>query len=154
MSQQPEATEQVIKMDDLLDEVCWHLLAGSRLGRIGFVSAGEPWVLPFNFGMRDKALVFRTTEGSMLHALGDGAPAAVEIDNVDQAAQTGWSVIVRGRVWEITDPKEIATFAEGSVQPWAPGANDRWMWVLPHAISGRSISRRVQNWKPPYMSRS
>jgi len=143
--------ERVVGMDALVDDVCWHLLAGSRLGRIGFVVDGEPWVLPFNFGMRERALVLRTSEGSMLHSLGNGSPVAVEVDNVDQAAQTGWSVIARGRVWEITDPADIASFADGAVQPWAPGPKDRWMSVLPHAISGRAISRRLPNWRLPYM---
>jgi nitroimidazol reductase NimA-like FMN-containing flavoprotein (pyridoxamine 5'-phosphate oxidase superfamily) len=147
-----DEVERVVAMDALVEEVCWHLLAGSRLGRIGFVSDGEPWVLPINYVMRDRALVFRTTDGSMLHGLGDGASVAVEIDNVDQPARTGWSVIARGRVWEVTDPAEIATFADGAVEPWAPGVKDRWMWVLPHAISGRAISRRLPNWRAPYMS--
>ena len=150
MDQQMQDAERVVSTDDLTDEVCWHLVAGSRLARAGFVFDGEPWILPFNFAMRDRALVFRTAAGSMLHSLGNGAAVAVEVDNVDQAAQTGWSVVVRGRVWEITDPKEVATFADGAVQPWAPGPKERWMWVLPHAISGRAISRRLRNWRPPY----
>jgi nitroimidazol reductase NimA-like FMN-containing flavoprotein (pyridoxamine 5'-phosphate oxidase superfamily) len=137
--------DRVVVIDDLVEEVCWHLLAGSRVGRIAFTIDGEPWVLPVNYAMRDKAVVFRTTAGSMLHGLGSGASVAVEIDHVDSAAQTGWSVLARGHAWEVTDEKEIASFAEGAVHPWAPGVKDCWMWVLPHAISGRAVSRRRLN---------
>src|SRR5687767_3865885 len=106
----PPSTERVVGMDDLVEEVCWHLLAGSRMGRIGFVLDDEPWVLPFNYGMRGRAIVFRTSEGSMLHSLGGGAPVVVEIDNIDHAAQTGWSVIARGHLWEITDEPDVGSF--------------------------------------------
>ena len=146
-----EDQERVVQMDDLVEEVCWHLLAGSRLGRMGFVLDGDPWVLPFNYTMHERSLVFRTTTGSMLHTLGDGAPVAVEIDNVDGAARTGWSVIARGHAWELSDPQQIASFAEGAVDPWAPGPKERWMYVVPHAISGRAISRRRPEWKLPYL---
>jgi nitroimidazol reductase NimA-like FMN-containing flavoprotein (pyridoxamine 5'-phosphate oxidase superfamily) len=150
MSQQVQDVERVVGMDDLVEEVCWHLLSGSRLGRIAFILGDEPWVLPINFGMRDRALVFRTAAGSMLHSLADGAPVAMEVDNVDQAAQTGWSVIARGTLHEITDSQQTATFSDGTVQPWAPGTKDRWMCVVPHAISGRAISRRLPSWRLPY----
>jgi nitroimidazol reductase NimA-like FMN-containing flavoprotein (pyridoxamine 5'-phosphate oxidase superfamily) len=147
---QVDEEDPVVLMDDLVDEVCWHLLAGSRVGRLAFTVDGDPWVLPFNYSTRDKAIVFRTAEGSMFHALGDGAAVAVEIDHVDGAAQTGWSVLARGHAWELTDEALIASVADG-VHPWAPGVKDRWMWILPHAISGRAISRKRATTLPASM---
>jgi nitroimidazol reductase NimA-like FMN-containing flavoprotein (pyridoxamine 5'-phosphate oxidase superfamily) len=152
MSTESRREERLVVIDDLVEDVCWHLLASSPVGRLGFVRDEEPWVLPFNYNMRERTVVFRTADHSMLHSLGDGAAAAVEVDNFDAATETGWSVIVRGNVWEITDAAVIATFAEGAVQPWAPGAKDRWMSVVPRAISGRAISRHPPLWRVPYMS--
>jgi nitroimidazol reductase NimA-like FMN-containing flavoprotein (pyridoxamine 5'-phosphate oxidase superfamily) len=152
MERQIQEVARVVTIDDLVEEVCWHLLAGSRVGRIGFVADEQPWILPVNFVMRGRAVVFRTSEGSMLHGLGDGATVAVEVDHVDHAARTGWSVLARGRAWEVNDPEQIATFADGAVEPWAPGVRDRWLWVVPHSISGRAISRHRLDARPPYVS--
>ena len=146
--------EQIVVMDDLVEEVCWQLLAGSRFGRIAFVVDGAPLVLPFNFRVHGETLVFRCAASSMLHGLGRGSPVAVEIDHVDVAAETGWSVMLRGEAWEITDRSDAVDKLGDSVHAWAPGDRDRWLSVTRGAVSGRSISRRSTDWRPPFRTSS
>ena len=134
--------------------MCWQLLAGSRFGRIAFVVDGKPWILPFNYRVVDQTIVFRTAAASMLHALGGGSPVAVEIDHVDVAAETGWSVLLRGEVWEVTDDTDLRDRLQESVRPWAPGDRDRWLQVTANTTSGRAISRHDRDWIPPYRTAS
>lgn len=151
MDQQVLQDDQLVVMDDLVEKVCWDLVAGGEFARIGFVIDGKPWILPVNYRLMGQTVVFRTTEGSMLDALGNGAAVVVELDHVDQAALTGWSVLVRGTAQAISS--DVLPVVDGSVHPWAPGDKDRWLWVLAEAISGRAISRHVPapKLRLPYM---
>ena len=75
---------------------CLRLLGRGRIGRVGFVSDGQPHVLPVNYIASDAGeVVFRTTDDSLLTAVA-GGPAAFEIDGYDERARAGWSVCVHG----------------------------------------------------------
>ncbi len=138
-----EAAEHqyVVNYDDLEESVCWRLVTRVAVGRVGFVYDGEPMVLPVNCAVVDGNIAFRTAGDSMLHNLGDGARVAFEADHVDPVAESGWSVLVRGNLWELNDTEIRAKLAEGNTHPWAPGVIDRWMIIVPSVISGRSITR-------------
>jgi nitroimidazol reductase NimA-like FMN-containing flavoprotein (pyridoxamine 5'-phosphate oxidase superfamily) len=132
----------VVWIDDLDDGVCWRLIGSCRVGRIGFTSRGEPVVLPVNYVVDDGTIVFRTAQTSMLEALGGGAAIAFELDGSDTFAETGWSVLVRGRAAEVTDERLRAELDGLPLHPWAPGARDRWIRIRPTAVTGRAISRK------------
>lgn len=85
-------------------------------------------------------VVFRTDIGSKLSAGLREAPVAFEIDGVDRRAHTGWSVVVRGRAEEVTDPAELKRLRELPLVPWAPGPKDHFLRVRPSQVSGREIS--------------
>jgi hypothetical protein len=61
---------------------------------------------------------------------------------VDALVETGWSVLVKGRAAEVTDPFELADVTRLPLRPWAPGAKDHWIRIEPREVTGRSISRR------------
>ena len=50
-------------------------------------------------------LFFGTDPGSKLTAALHGAPVAFEVDGTDEQQQVGWSVVVRGHIEEVTEPK-------------------------------------------------
>jgi len=126
-----------------LDEVtCWHLLSRAAFGRVGFVHGDEVMVLPVNSAVKDDRVLFRTASETLLAAAGNGSVVAFESDHTDQVAESGWSVLVRGRLWDITDAPETATFHELTVRPWAPGLRNRWMSIEPTAVTGRRIQRQ------------
>lgn len=130
-----------VNYDDLEVGVCWRLVTRAGFGRIGFVYDGEPMVLPVNCAVIDDKVVFRTEGHSMLHDLGPGTKVAFEADHVDHVAETGWSVLVRGALWDVDDPAFAARLEALPTHPWAPGVKDRWMVVVPTHVSGRSITR-------------
>jgi nitroimidazol reductase NimA-like FMN-containing flavoprotein (pyridoxamine 5'-phosphate oxidase superfamily) len=133
---------EVVWMDDLLPEVCWMLLTRVPIGRVGFIFEGAPKVLPVNHAVDERTVVFRTGMSTILHTLGEGSPVAFEVDGADSTAETGWSVVVEGRVVELHDPDERARLVDLGLHPWAAGERDHWMRIVPTTVTGRAISRR------------
>lgn len=133
--------QHVVNYDDLEESVCWRLVARVAIGRVGFIYDGEPMVLPVNSALVDGKIAFRTAGDSMLHELGDGVRVAFEADHVDPVSESGWSVLVRGNLWEVTDDALLDRLKTSSAHPWAPGPKDRWMVIVPSSVSGRSITR-------------
>ena len=97
--------------------MCWRLVNRVVVGRVGFVYDDEPMVLPVNCVVVDGNIAFRTAGDSMLHNLGEGARVAFEADHVDPVAESGWSVLVRGNLWELNDEALASTVGRGQVAP-------------------------------------
>ncbi len=144
--------EFAIEMDVLDPRACWRLMIGVGFGRVVFTRDAMLYALPVNCGIAEDTIVFRTARDSMLHGLGDGASVAFEMDHTDRIAEGGWSVLVRGRAYEITDAYEQERLADLGVRSWAPGSKNRWIRIVPSEISGRRIRRhRVTKEPLPYM---
>jgi nitroimidazol reductase NimA-like FMN-containing flavoprotein (pyridoxamine 5'-phosphate oxidase superfamily) len=125
---------------ELSKSECFGLLAHEHLGRVAFVDHLGSIVVPVNFVLDRHMVVFRTDEGTKLDAACRGSRVAFEIDGADEAARTGWSVLVRGDAIEVTDPAELARLRKLPLDPWAPGAKAHYVRVLPAALTGRWIS--------------
>lgn len=120
---------------------CRRLLASQRVGRLAIVVDGHPEIFPLNFTMDGDAVVFRTEKGAKLSALREHLDAAFEVDEVDQASRTGWSVLVVGEVEHVTAAPELKRLRALPVEPWALGEKDHWVRLKPQRISGRRIHR-------------
>jgi hypothetical protein len=118
---------------------CFELLAGQRLGRLGFVDVLGPIVLPVNFVVDGHMVVIRTDEGTKLTVAGHGERVAFEVDQIDVATGMGWSVLVRGEAIEVTDELELARLGTLPLHPWAPGPKNHYLRILPAAVTGRRI---------------
>src|ERR1044071_6519830 len=89
---------------ELLTEAqCAELLASETVGRVGVTIHGLPVILPVNYAVFDGDIVFRTSEGTKLHAATERAIVAFEVDAHDAAAGLGWSVLVIGRSARVAD---------------------------------------------------
>ena len=128
------------QIQELTRAECFELLAGGQFGRVAVVDDRGPVVLPVNYVLDRHTIVFRTEPGTKLHAAGQGVRACFEADGTDEAARTGWSVIVRGEITEVTDPDELARLRELPLRPWAPGARDHYARILPAVLTGRRIT--------------
>jgi len=68
-------------LHDLSRRDCLELLQyHSFVGRLGFVLDGRPMVLPVNYLADADAVVFCTSEGTALGAVGDGHQVVFEVD--------------------------------------------------------------------------
>jgi uncharacterized protein len=127
------------RWQELTKSECFELLSGERLGRVAVVDGQGPVIFPVNFVLDRHMVVFRTDEGTKLGAAARGGRVAFEVDGADQAAHTGWSVVVRGEAAEVTDPAELARLRKRRLSPWAPGAKSRYVRILPAKLTGRRI---------------
>jgi uncharacterized protein len=95
-------------MEELHEDECRKLLATRHLGRLAIPDFGGPMIFAVNYVFDRDLVVFRTDPGSKLDAATEREQVAFEVDAVDEAARTGWSVVVRGTLAEITDPADLA----------------------------------------------
>jgi uncharacterized protein len=127
---------------EMLDyDECLRLLAAGRLGRIGIVDHGQPVILTVNYALDGEAPVFRTGPGLKLR-MGAGSPACFQLDSWDLDTNSGWSVLVTGRLEEVTGYDEgtlVSRVRELKVTPWAPGDRSHWMRLVPSRVSGRRV---------------
>jgi nitroimidazol reductase NimA-like FMN-containing flavoprotein (pyridoxamine 5'-phosphate oxidase superfamily) len=120
---------------------CWRLLASQRFGRVGFVADGEPLILPVNYAVDRRSIVFRTAGGTKLDAVTSWPSVAFEIDGVDDE-RGPWSVLVTGRGERLRDPQAVAAAEALGVRPWAPGGKLHWISIAARRVSGRRLPVR------------
>jgi len=118
---------------------CFDLLEPGGIGRVGFAAAEGVMVLPVNFAVTGKAIIFRTAPDTLL-ALHSNAHLSFEVDHFDEVLREGWSVLVQGHAHQVTDECEVKHLeVAAGLQPWAPGARDVYVRIAPTQISGRRI---------------
>ena len=126
---------------ELIDrDECVRLLAADEIGRLAFNVGHAPTILPVNYRMDGDAVVFRSDAGTKLDT-GPRAPVSFEIDDFDREHRTGWSVVVSGRLEEVT-PYDAATYDRVHalpVEPWAGGEKSHWLRIVPSTITGRRV---------------
>ena len=124
---------------------CRRLLAGCEVGRLGVVDGGQPVIFPVNYALAGDTVVFRTAEGTKLsHA--NGAPACFEVDDIDPATHSGWSVLAVGRLEELGpyDEPEAASLRALPLSPWASGERSHWMRLVTTRVSGRRVGGTIR----------
>ncbi len=119
---------------------CLTLIAEHSVGRLGVVNGSQPLVFPINYALVDDEIVFRTDDGTKLTEATRGQ-VCFQLDEFDDAAHTGWSVLIQGRAEEISpyDSPAVQVLKELEVQPWAGGTKSHWFRIRPTAITGRRI---------------
>lgn len=133
----------MVELQDLDRSECVRLLAAHRFGRLAVNVPGQPpMIRPINylFDEHSQAIVFRTGEGSKRQRLLASRHAALEIDDIDLAGRTGWSVVMRGLAEEVTDPFELRRLERAPLDPWAPGPKPHWIRIRALTLTGRRIA--------------
>jgi nitroimidazol reductase NimA-like FMN-containing flavoprotein (pyridoxamine 5'-phosphate oxidase superfamily) len=128
---------------EVLDpDTCLALLAGEEVGRLVIVVGREPEVFPVNYALDGEAVVFRTAPGTKLEYAERG-PVAFEVDGLDRQSRTGWSVVVAGRLEEVTlfDAATLKRVSALALYPWVPTQKDHWLRLVPKRMTGRRIRR-------------
>jgi nitroimidazol reductase NimA-like FMN-containing flavoprotein (pyridoxamine 5'-phosphate oxidase superfamily) len=122
----------------LSQQECLTLLAASDVGRVAFSYHALPAIVPVTFAVNDDEIVIRTSPGSRLAMAGEGSVVSFEVDEVEPALRSGWSVVVTGLAHEITDPQEQREWSR-RIQPWAPGPRDFFLRIPMTIVTGRRI---------------
>ena len=123
----------------LSPDECFELLEPGGVGRVGFAAADGITMLPVNFAVTRKTIVFRTAPDTLLAVYADGR-VSFEADHLDEALHVGWSVLVHGHAHKVTDEREVKQLEDRTrLQPWAAGPRDVYVRITPSRISGRRI---------------
>ena len=118
---------------------CYGLLEAGGIGRVGFASADGIMMLPVNFAVTGKAVIFRTAPDTLLALYAKGQ-VSFEVDHLDQKLSVGWSVLVHGHAHRVADERDVKRLEDRThLQPWASGARDVYVRIAPTRISGRCI---------------
>jgi nitroimidazol reductase NimA-like FMN-containing flavoprotein (pyridoxamine 5'-phosphate oxidase superfamily) len=143
MTNQSRTPERTI--EDLAEDESLRLIASGGIGRIAFQSRFGPVVLPVNYRLHEGAIVFRTARHSPLDEdLQTGIAnahyvVAFEIDDIDHAARTGWSVLIQGPAHRVESEAERASAVRSGVEPWPAGDRELFVQIIPSRVTGRRI---------------
>jgi hypothetical protein len=116
------------------------LAASSPVGRVVYVLDDRLCVTPVNFLLEHRDAVMRTADDTeLLTAARRGVPAALHVDNVVDWSRSGWSVLIRGHLVEVTDPEVVERLVRGGPRPWSGGKRDHVLCLSGGQVTGRRI---------------
>lgn len=131
--------ERGAKVVELDREESLELLGAKRVGRLGFLSEDGPQILPMNFVLVDDAIVLRTVAyGRAAHDALDQR-VALQVDEVDDFLQAGWSVLVVGPAQLLSDEQLERLSLGPAPEPWAEGPRSLFLRVACDRVSGRRL---------------
>ncbi len=124
----PDATE-VLGLSD-----CWRLLRGAPVGRLALTRGDQPEIFPVNFVVDHASIVFRTQEGTKL-TFSLGRRVAFEADGYDAESGEAWSVVVKGKAWEVSQLHEVLDALELPLFPWHATPKGHVIRIEPDEVS-------------------
>jgi nitroimidazol reductase NimA-like FMN-containing flavoprotein (pyridoxamine 5'-phosphate oxidase superfamily) len=135
--------------EELDPETCMGLLREQTIGRLAIGRPdAPPHLVPVNYAVLHRSIVFRTTPGTKLDLLVT-EPVSFEVDAWDPEGRTGWSVVVQGLAYEASDREmEHEPLSLDSV---AEQQHSRWVRLVPDSITGRRVVRAPASWQPPIL---
>jgi hypothetical protein len=99
-------------------------------------------ILPVNYALAGKAIIFRTAPDTLLAACAEGQ-ISFQVDGLDETRREGWSVLIQGHAHKVTDERGVKQLENGMhLEPWAGGARDVYVRIAPTHITGRRIQHR------------
>lgn len=120
---------------------CLELLRGSDLGRVVVAMGALPAALPVTYAMLGEDVVFMTGTGTKLQQAVKKAVVAFEVDEIDSAARSGWSVLVTGWSSLVTHPDEITAIRQLGLETWLPVVRGHFVKIRSEMVSGRRLAR-------------
>jgi nucleotide-binding universal stress UspA family protein len=129
------------ELEEIGEEECLALLAGGAVGRLVVVTTeGQPLAFPVNYVLDGRTVAVRTDPGTKLDAAALGR-VAFQLDDIDEDAREGWSVLVQGVGRDVTEGIDTwsTRVRDSGVAPWAAGDKSHWIAIAASSITGRRI---------------
>lgn len=118
------------------------LLETQQVGRLVYTRRALPAVIPVNYAVRGGAVLIWTGSTSSVGRAVRGAVVAFQVDSLDPARRSGWSVTVTGAAHLVTDEAELMLARIDGPAPWAPGVKEHLIRIPLTTITGRWIGAR------------
>ncbi|SEG94325.1 Pyridoxamine 5'-phosphate oxidase [Thermomonospora echinospora] len=132
------------KLEELDRQECLELISPGGVGRVAFDDGEGPALMPVNYVVDGESVVFQTSVHGRLSRSLASLPAGAEtriafgVDWIDDAAQKGWSVMLRGGAHRMSEEENAAA---PRVESWAGGEREAHFRLTPTSISGRRVHR-------------
>lgn len=117
---------------------CLEALQSQRLGRVAISQDALPSILPVNYAMDVANIVFRTKDGSALARGCRKSIVAFEIDQYDETAGTGWSVVVVGSA-DVLSGGDWLRAVELGLTSAAAADGEVFIQITPGIMTGRRV---------------
>ena len=116
---------------------CLELLGTQVIGRLAYVArAGVPDIVPVNYVLSDGQILIRSGSGPKLQAAERKDTVAFEVDALDEASRSAWSVVVSGQLSLISPAESVS----GALpEPWATGPRRHLMRLQLGRVTGRRL---------------
>jgi nitroimidazol reductase NimA-like FMN-containing flavoprotein (pyridoxamine 5'-phosphate oxidase superfamily) len=115
-------------------EECWELLEGEEFGRLAYRLVDEVHIVPINYVVDGRSVLFRTASGNKLLAAALHSDVALEIDWHDEAA--AWSVVARGHLQQLEEDQQHRV-DDLPLRPWVPTLKYDVVELVPQTVTGR-----------------
>ena len=127
----PDLQNPVVELS--LDE-CWELLEGEELGRLAYRLVDEVHIVPINYVVDGRSLLFRTGSGNKLLAAALHSDVALEVDWHDDLS--AWSVVARGHLRQLEEDEEHR-IEQLPLHAWVPTLKYDVLELIPEVVTGR-----------------
>jgi len=118
------------------DDECWSFLKSHELGRLAFQLGGDVHIVPINYAVEGRTLLFRTAPGEKLLSIVLGTTVAFEVDDLDE--DEARSVVVRGSA-RLLDEDEAHRAELVALRPWIGGERYDIVELRPDVLTGRAF---------------
>ncbi|GGU95430.1 hypothetical protein GCM10010275_36660 [Streptomyces litmocidini] len=129
------------RMEEIDEAECWELLDGHGVGRVAVEGGDGLTVVPVNYQVVDREIVFMTApDSSLARSAASGAEVAFEEDRLDEAFSQGWSVLLVGPARTVSDEASVRRIRDAvHSEPWAGDGRDTVVTLSPRRVTGRRI---------------
>jgi uncharacterized protein len=119
---------------------CLTLLGSRRVGRLAYVSRpGVPDVVPVNYTVHGDDVLVRSGAGPKLQAAERGEVLVLQVDDVDEDAHTGWSVVAAGPARRLSGAQQKALPDDVLPETWATGPRHAVIRIRVTRLEGRRL---------------
>jgi nitroimidazol reductase NimA-like FMN-containing flavoprotein (pyridoxamine 5'-phosphate oxidase superfamily) len=134
-------------LEVLGEDECVELLRAHEVGRVAVEIDGVPAIFPINYRLVEtrwnRWIALRTRPGNVIDR--PQALVAFEIDFIDALHHSGWSVLVRGTLHQVSS--DVSWIREQFDSfPWLEAERDSWLIVDPFEVTGRRLQPAESPW--------
>lgn len=115
------------------------LLETQEVGRLVYTRRALPAVVPVNYAVREGAIWILTGSASTLGQAVRGAVVAFQVDQLEPATRSGWSVTVTAEARVAVDEATLARARRDGPVPWAPGVKEHLIVIPLTVVTGRRV---------------
>jgi nitroimidazol reductase NimA-like FMN-containing flavoprotein (pyridoxamine 5'-phosphate oxidase superfamily) len=126
-------------LDVLTHDECWEHVREHTVGRVVFTDRALPAIRPMNFTVSGSHILLRPQSRRLADQL-DGQVVAFEVDEIDERAQQGWSVVVTGTARHVRDPAELIRLDSVAAPSWVGSDPPNTVLITVGDLSGRVIA--------------